>query len=76
LYQKRYCHGGLTRELMTLTGIDDAGQWWYGLDNLCKAAKGSTSSDNVEKDTPWVEAIDLDLFFDGQGTLNIQVGNL
>jgi len=74
--QKWYCHGGLGRELLTITGLEDGGNWWGALDDLCSAALGSTSSDNVEKDTPWLDGIDLDLFFDGQGALNNEYGNL
>jgi len=75
--QKWYCHGGLTRELMTLTGVEDSDDWIPALEDLCAGALGSVSTDTVEKDTPWLlEGIDLDEFFAGKGFLNDEYGNL
>jgi len=73
--QKWSCHGGLTRELMTLTSVDDSKAWWGGLEDLCAKAVASVASESVEKDTPWLEGIDLDEFYEGQGVLNKEYGN-
>mmetsp|Transcript_35596 Transcript_35596/g.40450 ORF Transcript_35596/g.40450 Transcript_35596/m.40450 type:complete len:518 (-) Transcript_35596:105-1658(-) len=72
---KWHCHGGLTRELMTLTSVDDSKAWWGGLEDLCAKAVASVASESVEKDTPWLEGIDLDEFYEGQGVLNKEYGN-
>jgi len=69
------CHGGLQRELMTLASVEDSSKWWAGLEDLCVAALASTSSDNVEKDTAWLEGINLDEFMEGEGVLNNELGN-
>ena len=73
--QKWYCHGGLTRELMTLTSVESSNEWWYGLEDLCSSALGSTSSTDVEKDATWLKGINLDEFMEGQGVLNKEIGN-
>jgi len=72
--QKWACHGGLTRELYTLTSVES--DWWAGLEDLCAKAVGSTSSDSVEKDVAWLEGINLEEFYEGQGVLNKEHGNL
>jgi len=73
---KWYCHGGLTRELMTLTGREDKDGWKIALDDMCAGALGTVSSEGVEKDIPWPEGVgDLNEFFAGDGILNNELGN-
>lgn len=74
------CHGGLTRELMTLTGVDDNKQWIGALEKLCSHATGAVVTDHISKDVDWPElgpGVDnLDQFFAGGTVLNSEYGNL
>ena len=76
--QKWGCSGGLTKELMTLTGVEDSTEWIPALEEMLKSALDGVSSDLVPKDQPWVEieGTTLEEFMDGQGILNDETSNL
>jgi len=77
---KWYCHGGLTRELMTLTGVDNHDEWLSALEKMCMDSLESVATDEIEKDASWSlleeAGVDMSEYFEGGTFLNDEVGNL
>jgi len=77
---KWHCHGGLTRDLMTLTGVESHDQWIPALESMCANALEKVSKDNVEQDASWDRIkdanVDLEEYFQGGTFLNEEYGNL
>ena len=73
------CHGGLTRELMTLTGVDDHSKWRAALEGVCEGAFERVAVENIENGSwdRFTEAnIDIEDYFQGKTVLNNELGNL
>jgi len=77
---KWHCAGGLTRELMTLMGVDHHDKWIPALEALCTGALETVTSDEIETDASWTliedTSIDLTQYFNGKTHLNDEYGNL
>jgi len=77
---KWHCHGGLTRDLMTLTGVDNHDEWVPALEALCADAIATVTSENIEKDASWNiikdAGVDMREYFAGGTFLNDEYGNL
>jgi len=76
---KWHCHGGLGRELMTLTGVDSHDDWRPALQALCADALQTVTADNIEKDASWAliedAGVDMSEYFEGGTFLNDEYGN-
>jgi hypothetical protein len=68
------CHGGLTRELMTLTGVDDHSKWRAALEGVCEGAFERVAVENIEQDGSQRPGIDLEDYFQGSTVLNYELG--
>jgi len=77
---KWHCHGGLTRELMTLTGVDNHDEWQPALEALCADAVATVTVENIEKDASWETmenaGVDMSEYLEGGTFLNDEYGNL
>jgi len=73
-----HCKGGLTMELRRLTNTieDRTDEWKYVLGDLCDKALYDDAMDEVETVDFDIANVDLEDFFNGQGFLNNDYGNL